>query len=46
MRRSSNWYVYPVLLALLGFGIFIAVQDLNVPTQTVEKEIPYDRLQK
>ncbi|MGN0903942.1 MAG: hypothetical protein ACI4PW_02180 [Alphaproteobacteria bacterium] len=46
MRRSSRWYVYPVLLILLGFGIFIAVRDINVPTTPVEKEISYDRLQK
>lgn len=46
MHRSSRWYLYPVLLAVIGFGVFIAVYDIQVPKTTVEKEIGYERLQK
>ncbi len=46
MRRNSRWYVYPILLVVIGFGIFIAVYDIQVPKTTVEKEIRYDQLQK
>ncbi|MBR1777635.1 MAG: hypothetical protein IJ752_03510 [Alphaproteobacteria bacterium] len=46
MRQKSRWYIYPVLLAVIGFGIFIAVYDIQIPKTTVEKDISYDRLQK
>lgn len=46
MRRTSRWYIYPIIFLALGFGIFIAVYDIQVPKTTVEKEISYDRLQK
>lgn len=46
MRRTSRWYIYPIIFLVLGFGIFIAVYDIQVPKTTVEKEISYDRLQK
>lgn len=46
MRQKSRRYVYPVLLAAIGFGIFIAVYDIQVPKTTVEKEIRYEKLQK
>ncbi len=46
MRRNSRWYVYPVLLVIIGFGVFIAVYDIQVPKTSVEKEISYERLQK
>lgn len=46
MRQKSRWYVYPVVLAVIGFGLFIALYDIQVPKTTVEKEISYDRLQK
>ncbi|MGN1078968.1 MAG: hypothetical protein ACI4TE_02220 [Alphaproteobacteria bacterium] len=46
MRRNSRWYVYPILLVVIGFGVFIAVYDIQVPKTSVEKEISYERLQK
>ena len=46
MRQKSRWYLYPVLLAVIGFGIFIAVYDIQISKTTVEKEISYDKLQK
>lgn len=46
MRRNSRWYVYPILLAVIGFGVFITVYDIQVPKTSVEKEISYERLQK
>ncbi len=46
MRRHSRWYVYPVLIALIGFAAFIAVHDISVPAETAEIEIPFDKLQK
>lgn len=46
MRQKSRWYVYPVLIAVIGFGIFIAVYDIQVSKTTVEKEIRYEKLQK
>lgn len=46
MRRNSRWYIYPVLIIVLGFAAFIAVRDIDVPTETIEREIPYDKLQK
>ncbi len=46
MRRNSRWYVYPILFAVIGFGVFIAVYDIQVPKTSVEKEISYERLQK
>ena len=46
MRQKSRWYVYPILLAVIGFGVFIAVYDIQVPKTTVQKEISYDKLQK
>ncbi len=46
MRRNSRWYVYPILFVVIGFAVFIAVYDIQVPKTTVEKEIRYDQLQK
>ena len=46
MRQKSRWYIYPVVLVVIGFGLFIALYDIQVPKTTVEKDIGYDRLQK
>ncbi len=46
MRRKSRWYIYPIILAVAGFGLFIALHDYQVPQTDVEKDIPYARLQK
>lgn len=46
MRRKSRWYLYPVVFAVIGFGLFIALHDIQVTQVTVEKDIPYDQLQK
>ena len=46
MRRNSRWYIYPILLAVMGFGVFIAVYDIQIPKTTVQKDISYDKLQK
>ncbi len=46
MRRSSRWYLYPIFFAIIGFGIFVAVHDFEIPKTPVRKEIRYDKLQK
>ncbi|MBO4519999.1 MAG: hypothetical protein J5787_02215 [Alphaproteobacteria bacterium] len=46
MRKKSRWYIYPILFVVIGFGIFIAVYDIQVPKTTVQKDISYDKLQK
>ena len=46
MRQKSRWYIYPILLAVIGFGVFIAVYDIQIPKTVVQKDIRYDKLQK
>lgn len=46
MRRKSHWYIYPIILAVAGFGLFVALHDYRVPQTDVEQDIPYARLQK
>ena len=46
MRNHSRWYVYPILLLVIGFGVFIAFYDIQIPKETIVKEISYDELQK
>lgn len=46
MRRKTRWYIHPIVLAVVGIAVFLAVHDIQIPKTTVEKEISYDRLQK